>query len=153
MSGGAQPARERPHLLPLSAYPVHARDTLRFGDTDKVGHVNNAVFSTFFETGRARLMLNPERTLAPPGTSFVLARITIDFRAEVNWPGDVDIGTRVVSVGRSSANLAQGLFQNERCVATADTVVVLMDLATRRATPLPPNTVAVLESLTVTEGT
>jgi len=33
------------------------------------------------------------------------------------------------------------LFQNDRCVASAETVIVLMDVATRRLRPLPPETV------------
>lgn len=36
----------------LAAYPLHSRDKLRYGDTDRQGHINNAVFATFFETGR-----------------------------------------------------------------------------------------------------
>ena len=31
-------------------YPVLTTDTIRYGDTDCQGHVNNAVFSTFIET-------------------------------------------------------------------------------------------------------
>ncbi|MFZ9635943.1 MAG: hypothetical protein ACO3EK_19200, partial [Alphaproteobacteria bacterium] len=33
-------------------YPRHSQDKLRYGDTDRLGHVNNAAFSTFLETGR-----------------------------------------------------------------------------------------------------
>lgn len=144
---GAAGKPEKSRLLPLSAFPAHARDTIRFGDTDKVGHVNNAAFSTFLETGRATFLLRPGGSFAPEGTSFVLARVAIDFRAELHWPGVVDIGTRVASVGRSSVSLAQALFQDGKCVATAESVLVLMDLATRRATPLPQESLAELSAL------
>ncbi len=139
-------ADERPTPRPLSAYPLRARDTVRLGDLDKMGHVNNAVFATFFETGRASFMIDPQRTLAPKGASFVLARLVIDFRAEVCWPGHVDIGSRIEAVGRSSVRLAQALFQGETCAATAETTVVLIDLATRRPTPLPDETVEILHA-------
>jgi len=36
-----------------------------------------------------------------------LARVVIDFRAEVLWPGTVEIGTKVSTIGRSSITLDQ----------------------------------------------
>ena len=55
----------------------------------------------------------------------------------MHWPGTVEIGTRVEHIGRSSIVLAQALFLRGRCVARAKSIVVLIDGATRRATPLP----------------
>ena len=133
--------------LPLEDYPLKARDTIRYADTDRQGHVNNAAFATFCESGRVAFLVDPTRPLAPPGTAFVIARLVLDFRAELNWPGHVDIGTRVLKVGRSSLTLAQGLFQNLRCAATAESVCVLMDESTRRATPLPDAVATRLQTL------
>nr|WP_255699790.1 thioesterase family protein [Jiella avicenniae] len=121
---------------------------MRYGDTDRLGHVNNAVFSTFFETGRVEL-LHVGEAPPPPGTAFVLARITIDFRREVNWPGEVVIGTGVERIGTSSIRLRQALFQNERLCASAETVIVLMDEATRKSTPLPQETRERLSALAI----
>lgn len=135
-------------LLPLDGYPLRTFDTLRYGDTDRQGHVNNAVFSTFFESGRVALFYNPDKPLADAGASFVIARLVLNFRDEVNWPGRVDIGTRVASVGRSSVAMEQGLFQDGRCVATAETVIVHVDGTTRRSKPLSDTTVRCLERLT-----
>lgn len=135
-------------LLPLDSYALRTFDTLRYGDTDRQGHVNNAVFSTFFESGRVALLYDPDAPLADPGASFVIARLVLDFRGEVNWPGRVEIGTRVASVGRSSVALEQGLFQDGRCVATAETVIVHMDETTRRSKPLSDAAVRCLERLT-----
>jgi acyl-CoA thioester hydrolase len=131
----------------LDAYPCRIVDVLRFADTDRVGHVNNAVFATFCESGRVALLYDPKSPLAPPGTNFVIARLVLDFRAEINYPGTVEIGTVVARVGRSSATLQQALFHNGACVATSESVVVLMDEATRRSTALPPDTIAALERL------
>ena len=73
--------------------------------------------------------------MAPKGASFVIARLVLDFRAEVHWPGEVEIGSSVTRVGKSSMTLAQGLFVGETCVATAETVLVLIDDATRKSHP------------------
>lgn len=129
-----------------SRFRFWARDTIRYGDTDRQGHVNNAVYCTFSETGRVAFMYDPAAPLNPPGTQFVIARIVVDFRAEAEWPGEVEIGTAVVHVGRSSFRLEQGMWQADRLVATAENVIVLMDTATRRSTPLPDALRARLEA-------
>jgi acyl-CoA thioester hydrolase len=127
-------------------FPRHAYDKLRYADTDRLGHVNNAVFSTFFETGRVELLHDPAAPLHGPGCGFVIARVAIDYVAEILWPGKVDIATRVASVGRSSVRLDQALFQDGRHVASAESVIVHVDLAARRSSPLPPASVAALEA-------
>ena len=108
----------------------------RYGDTDRQGHVNNAVFATFCETGRVTMLFDGPAPIAPAGCSFVIARLAIDFRAELHWPGMVEIGTAVRALGRTSVTLAQTLVQNGVIAAESDSVLVLTDLVTRRPTPL-----------------
>jgi acyl-CoA thioester hydrolase len=112
-------------------------DKIRYADTDRQGHVNNAIFATLLETGRVELLYDPASPLAEAGSAFVIARLAIDFRSEIVWPGEIVIGTRVASLGRSSISLEQAVFQNGICAATAETVIVLMDEKTRRSRPLP----------------
>ncbi|TFF25363.1 acyl-CoA thioesterase [Jiella endophytica] len=120
----------------LEDFAFRSRDKLRYGDTDRQGHVNNAVYSSYFETGRVELLHSGE---APPpeGKAFVLARIAIDFRREVNWPGEVEIGTGIAAIGNSSIRMRQALFQRGELCASAESIIVLMDETTRRSTPLP----------------
>ena len=120
----------------LAEFSAHAYDKLRYADTDRQGHVNNAVFSTALETGRVELLHAPDTGIVEVGKSFVIARLELDFRGELTWPGQVAIGTSVESVGRTSITLAQGLFQHDRCVALARTVIVQVDDDTHLATPL-----------------
>jgi acyl-CoA thioester hydrolase len=124
-----------PDNLAITDFPLRSRDKLRYGDTDRQGHVNNAVFSTFLETGRVELLYDRTRKLVEPGTAFVIARLEMDFRAELLWPGEVEIGTRIASIGRSSVRLEQAIFQGGRCVASGITVMVQMDEETRKARP------------------
>jgi acyl-CoA thioester hydrolase len=137
----------------LESFPVRAFDKLRYGDTDRQGHVNNAVFATFFETGRCEFLLDARATIVGPGQSLVLARLEVDLVAEVHWPGTVEIGTAVTRIGRSSVGLTQALFQNGTLVARASSVVVLTDETTRRSTPLSEEAVARLEALRVDGAT
>jgi acyl-CoA thioester hydrolase len=135
--------------LPLESYPLRAMDTIRYADTDRQGHVNNAVFATWCETGRTLFLYDPDQPLAPAGAGFVIARLAIDFRAEAHWPGRVEIGSRVTMISRSSFSFAQGIFQAGRCVATAENVIVLVDQSTRRSRPLSEDLVRRLEALRV----
>jgi acyl-CoA thioester hydrolase len=118
--------------LTLGDFPARTFDKLRYGDTDRQGHVNNAVFATLFETGRVSVIHHADTPLLVAGFSFVIARIAIDYRAELFWPGQVDIGTGVHAVGRSSVTFSQALFQDGRLAAMAQSVVVQVDAKTRR---------------------
>src|SRR5258707_6270141 len=76
-------------------FPYRTGDIIRFGDLDPQSHVNNAVFATYFETGRVILLRDPKYGLCVSGGAFVLARLEIDFRRELRWPGTIEIGTAV----------------------------------------------------------
>jgi acyl-CoA thioester hydrolase len=76
-------------------------------------------------------------SLVPKGYEVVLARQTINFRKELLWGETVDIGTAVDRLGNTSFTTIQGLFRGEDCVATAESVLVLMDAATRKPAILP----------------
>ncbi len=45
----------------LEDFPHRTFDKLRYGDTDRQGHVNNAVFATFLETGRVEMLFAREQ--------------------------------------------------------------------------------------------
>jgi len=130
----------------LEAFVLKTGDKLRYGDTDRQGHVNNAVFATFLETGRVELLYN--EALADQGAAFVIARLELDFLAEVNWPGEVEIGTAVLDVGRSSFKLFQKVFQDGKPVAQAVTVIVQMSESSRKSQLLSERARVRLQELT-----
>lgn len=121
----------------FAAFPLKTTDKLRYADTDRQGHVNNAVFNTFLETGRVELLYGDE--LMEEGAAFVIARLELDFLSEIHWPGEVDIGTAVKEIGRSSFKLLQRVYQDGEPVAEAVTIIVQMNEATRRSQPLSEN--------------
>lgn len=131
---------DKPDLSKAECYAHWTRDVLRYADTDRQGHVNNAVFVTFLESGRVAILYDPKKSLAPEGCSFVIARLVLDYRAEIRWPNEVAIGTMVTRLGQSSLTFGQGLFVDNNCVAVAETVIVLMDEKTRKSRPLPEAT-------------
>ncbi len=128
------------HALPpateRASYKIWTHDKLRYNDTDRQGHVTNAVFATFCETGRVAFLYDKSLALAAPGCNFVVARLAIDFRAELYFPGTVDIGSRIIRIGRSSFVVGQAVFKDDICVASAESVGVQMNDETRRSEPL-----------------
>ena len=127
----------RSRVLPkLSDFPLRDHDKLRYGDTDRQGHVNNAVFSTFLETGRVGMLESAAAVRMRGPFSFVIARLNLDYREEILWPGRVEIGTGVAQIGNTSITVSQALFQEEKCVATAQSVVVQVHAPSKRTVPL-----------------
>ena len=141
-----KPARVLPEL---SQFPGRTRDIIRFGDLDPQGHVNNTVFATFFETGRVAFLREPGHALSPPGTTSVLARLDINFLKELHWPGEVEIGTGIAEIVRSSFTFLQAIFHQGACAATARASMVMIDAGTRRSRPLPEEALTKLAGLRI----
>lgn len=133
----------------LNDYPIQTCDKIRYSDTDRQGHVNNAVFSTFLETGRVEILYDPAIGLVRDGTEFVIARLSLDYLGEMHWPGTVTIGSRIDRIGNSSITLVQVLYQGDTLAAIAETVLVQLDSASRKAKPFDEQSRAVFESLTI----
>jgi acyl-CoA thioester hydrolase len=122
----------------LEDFPYRILDNVRFADLDPNQHVNNAIYATYFETGRVTLMKDPSYGLMPEGLSWMMVRLDMHFRAELRWPGTIEMGLGLVKFGRTSVTFDQVVFSEGRCVASAQSVSVLIDDATRKPTPLTP---------------
>jgi len=122
----------------LDELPYRIADNIRFADLDPNQHVNNTAYATYFETARVSLIRDPARGLMPPGTSWVLVRLDVSFRAELHWPGRIEIGLGITRLGRSSVTFRQGIFSGDGiCAASAVATTVLIDRASRKPMPLP----------------
>jgi acyl-CoA thioester hydrolase len=118
--------------------PFLTSQRLRFCDTDKLGHVNNAVYAVMYEAGRSELM-DLAGLLAPgAGRAVVIARLELDFLREMNWPGEVHIATEVARIGTKSLHMRQSLTLNDVLVSRSTSVLAVIDTTTRRAVPIDP---------------
>lgn len=133
-------------LTKRTTFSLFTPVTIRFSDTDMLGHVNNVATAAYFEAGRCELFykLMAEGGLTERGKAakidFVLARAAIDFRKEYFYPGTVEVGSRYTRLGNRSITTGYGLFIGDTCHATAECVNVFFDLETRVSVP-PPATV------------
>ena len=100
----------------MSEFPFVHRERVRFRDCDPMGHVNNAVYSTYLEQARIGVL---------GGLSeFILARVEIDFRAELRAGEEIEVRTRCGRVGKKSFDLEHELRTDGRVVAEARSVLV-----------------------------
>jgi acyl-CoA thioester hydrolase len=131
-------------MLRLEDFPYRLTDNVRYADLDPNQHVNNAVYATYFETGRVTLMKDHSFGLMPEGLAWMLVRLDIHFRAELRWPGTIELGLGVARFGRTSVTFDQVVFSQSKCVASAQSVNVLISEKTRKPTPL---TAEIIENL------
>jgi acyl-CoA thioester hydrolase len=120
----------------LEDFPYRLTDNVRFADLDPNQHVNNAVYATYFETGRVTLMKDRGYGLTPSGLAWIMVRLDIHFRAELKWPGTIEMGLGVSKFGRTSVTFDQVVFSQGKCVASSQSVSVLIDEVSRRPVPL-----------------
>lgn len=106
-------------------YDHWVTETLRFSDTDAIGHINHLAVAAYVEAGRVAHGIELVHDHLPDGTGFVLRHLAVDYHRELHYPGAVDVGTRVVGIGRSSFTVGSGVFVDHGCVATATSVLVL----------------------------
>lgn len=118
---------------------IHATThRLRFNDTDRLGHVNNAVFAVMLEQGRTEMLVQLGLPIGTGDHAVVIVRLELDFVAEMTWPGEVLIETEVARLGTRSINLEQRLISDGVLCGRAGTVIVVMDRAARKAVPIDP---------------
>ncbi len=110
---------------------------LRFCDTDMLGHVNNAIYSSVYEAGRTEMLGRAGMLDLRRGFSPVIVRVEIDYLREMNWPGDVIVETAVHKIGNKSMHLRQRAMLGGELVSRAASVLAVIDTSTRRAVVLP----------------
>jgi acyl-CoA thioester hydrolase len=124
-----------PPLTDRASFRIWHTDKLRYADLDRQNHVNNAVFSVFCEGGRVAFLEHQVRPHLMATDLTVLAKLNIDYLREMHYPGEVEVGTRLLRVGRSSLTFGQAVFKDGACTAMAVAIVVVIDAQTRRSKP------------------
>ncbi|MFB6250005.1 MAG: acyl-CoA thioesterase [Salinibacter sp.] len=126
--------------LPDAARPVHTEEvSVRWGDMDAGGHVNNSRFFTYFEQARVGWL-----EAALPGPLFaesgpVLAEATCDFRRPLTYPARLSIDVYATPPGRSSLKTVYDATRADTAerVATGTAVLVWVSVEGSETVPVP----------------
>ncbi|TNF38313.1 MAG: acyl-CoA thioesterase [Deltaproteobacteria bacterium] len=89
----------------LEGFEVVVTIPVAWGDMDAFHHVNNTRYFRYFEDARIAYFERTGIAAAtgrPSGVGPILASTSCRFKAPIAYPDEVQVGTRVVSVGRSS---------------------------------------------------
>jgi len=109
---------------------------VRFRDCDPMGHVNNAVYLTYLEVARFAYWRDVCGGRGWGDIKFIMARVEVDYKAAAEQGDVLDVRLGITSFGRTSFVFEYEVQnQHGRVVATARTVQVMYDYATR--TPVP----------------
>lgn len=108
----------------------------RWGDVDRIGHVNNAKYFTYDENVRIDYF-EQRLAAAAQGSHIILARIACDFLEQLHHPAVIDYAMRVTRIGRSSFGTQGALFVGDTCHARTEGVVAWFDYAAQKTAPIP----------------
>lgn len=122
-------------------FPHWATIPIRFRDLDPLNHVNNALFSTYYEEARIKFIQDiPEFSeQLQQGFSFVLAKIHINFIKPAEYPGKLLIGSGIKSTGNTSISSFQAIYTepDKTLVSVAEAHGVWFDLNKQKPHRLP----------------
>ena len=146
-------AKPVPERLELASYFLTFETAPRFGDLDPLRHLNNAALVRIYEDARVRFLDGSGvREAWEPHCRFVVAEMAIQYLAEGGYPDPLSVGSGVLRIGRSSFTLAQGLFQNGRCIGVGDTTMVYVDTVAEAPRALPEAARARLDTTAMRVG-
>jgi len=143
---------ERPEPETRAGFTHFVRITTRWMDNDVYGHVNNAVYYSYFDSAVNLLLINAG-LLDIAGSPIIglVVETQCRYHSPIAFPDTVDAGVRVGRLGNSSVRYEIGLFRNDgqSTVADGHFVHVYVDRRSRRPQPLEPRMRQFLESMLV----
>lgn len=109
------------HSLPIQ---------LRFNDVDKFGHVNNAVYFTFYDLGKTEYFASVCPHVDWTKDAIVVVNIEANFLSQILPADHVAVQTAVYQIGHKSFHLIQQVIEIEtnevKCICKS--VMVAFDL-------------------------
>ncbi|ELK48944.1 acyl-CoA thioesterase [Bacillus sp. SB49] len=110
--------------------------TIRFCETDLLGHVNNSNYFIYMEDARVQFFSDCD--LVGERWNFVLASATCDFLKQVHFGQTLLLRSRIVKIGSSSFHLEQEMVDKdtEETAAKGLSIVVQYDFDNGKSLPL-----------------
>ena len=118
----------------------------RYSDYDSRGHVNNAVYLTYFEIGRVYAWL---KAVGHSDPNFIIAEARITYRspAMLGEPLAIEVTTSEIRSKAWVWNYRVLDERDDRVVAEGATTQVMYDYGERRSVPIPDALRAALEQI------
>ena len=108
---------------------------LRFNDADSLGHVNNAVYFSFYDLGKTEYFkaVRGESIFNNP-IDVVVAHADVDFLEPVYLTDNISVETTVLSIGTKSFRLEQRIYcpETNAVKCRCSTIMVGFDFQTHQ---------------------
>jgi len=121
---------------------------VRFRDLDGMGHVNNAVYLTYFEAARIPYYLLLRGEPEVRRADMIVGEITCTYRSPATFGETLVVGVRVREIRTHSFSLDYRIEDQAtgRLVATGVSIQVAYDYAAKQTKPVPTQFVQAAES-------
>jgi acyl-CoA thioester hydrolase len=111
--------------------------TVRFYETDALGHVGNTVLVGWFEAARMPIFKLFVPDLALQNWPLILANYNVDFTQQIYLQNPVHIKTWISRIGGSSFEVYQECWQCDELKAKGTTTLVHFDYALKKSKVIP----------------
>jgi len=121
--------------------------SVRWGDMDVFGHVNNSVYATYLEEARLRWFATFDGGWYDEAAAPVVAAQSFNFRLPIEWPAELLVELTLERSGTSSMTLGFRMVSHDeprKFYADGSTVLVWIDRTTGKSTALPPVVLAAI---------
>jgi len=116
-----------------------ARTRVGFSDTDAQGVVYYGRYNPYFDLARVEYLRALELLHRRTGGDFVMRANDVEYFAPARFDDELEIYVRASRIGTTSVTYEFAAYKipDETLMVTAHQTLVYIDLATRRATPVP----------------
>lgn len=128
------------NLPPLSDFKYRTDLQIRFNDVDVLGHVNNTVYLSFYDTGKAYFFSEiHERIIEWKRVETVIANIDVAYVNPTYFGDHIAVYTRCMSIGDKSFRLQQVIADTNtgEIKSAAETVMVCFDPTALHSMEMP----------------
>jgi len=127
--------------LPAEKKLVHEMVVpLRWGDMDRLGHVNNTLYFRYMEIVRLDWIFKVGGRTDPAGQGLLIVNAFCNFLRQIDFPGELRVTMFVANPGRSSFETYHTLERTDEpgvVCAEGGARVVWADYPAKKSVPLP----------------
>lgn len=125
----------------LAGYPSRLAINVQWGDMDALLHVNNTVHFRWYESSRIAYLEESgmSKVMESMKLGPILAAVNCSYKRQLRYPDRVQVGCKLVKLGRSSLTLQHVVVSDElgQEAASGESVVVMFDFENQRPVRIP----------------
>lgn len=114
---------------------------VRYGETDQMGIVNNAVYPSYFEVGRTEMFRDlgvPYSKIEEEGILLPLSELHVKYHRPAVYDEEITIETYIEEYPTSRIRFKYNIYNEaEKLLVSGETVLAFLNGETRRPTRLP----------------